>query len=67
MHLSSQWDGHFHGSGPPTGPAGPWRKDDQKGAPWIKVGLWKMGTRPNSGEGDVIPAEANQNTPLGSQ
>lgn len=42
-------------------------KDVQKEAPWIKVGLWKMGTLPNSGEDDVIPAEANQNTPLGSQ
>lgn len=32
-----------------------------------KVEQWKMGTSPNSGEDEVIPAEANQNSPLGRQ
>lgn len=33
----------------------------------MKVEPWKMGTPPNSGEDEVIPAEANQNSPLGRQ
>lgn len=33
----------------------------------MKVEQWKTGTSPNSGENEVIPAEANQNSPLGRQ
>lgn len=33
----------------------------------MKAEQWKMGTPPNSAEDEVIPAEANQNSPLGRQ
>jgi hypothetical protein len=33
----------------------------------MKVEPWKMGTAPNHREDEVIPAEANQNSPLGRQ
>lgn len=38
-----------------------------EGIPWMKVEPWKMGTPPNSGEDEVIPAETNQSSPLGRQ
>lgn len=38
-----------------------------EGIPWVKVEPWKMGTPSNSGEDEVIPAEANQSSPLGRQ
>lgn len=38
-----------------------------EGTPWMKAEQWKMGTPPNSAEDEVIPAEANPNSPLGGQ
>lgn len=56
--------GGFQSSGS-LGQGGLERKDGQKGTPWMKVEPWKMGASSNSREGEVIPAEANQNSPVG--
>lgn len=39
------------------------REKMARGTPWLKVELWKMGTSQIL-EDEVIPAEANQNSPL---
>lgn len=48
-----------------AGTGRPWEKRWPQGTPWVKVKPWKMGTPPNSGEDEIIPAAANQSCPLG--
>lgn len=48
-----------------AGAGRPWEERWPQGTPWVKVKPWKMGTPPNSGEDEIIPAAANQSCPLG--
>lgn len=67
MHLPSQ---SGVGGTPKLRRAGaerPFEKRWPEGTPWMKVGPWKMGTSPSSGEDELIPVEANQSSPLGRQ
>lgn len=40
-----------------AGAGRPLEKRWPRGTPWVKVKPWKMGTPPNSGEDEIIPAE----------